>query len=640
MRPTIGLVSGTYNRFASLQTMIASFRACIPPGIPYTITIVDGGSTDGTLDWCRTQRDIHLIEHGELKGAIIAFTEGAFSTDAKYILLANDDIVFFPDSILPAIVHLENNKHCGAVAFRDNRPLPPTYTDKDYKVLTFPHTRKGRVEYLPYAQVGLFRKWLGDKVHWWAGEKDEMLLPGLVYGGDNMLSAYIWNYGYSVEAVEGCAVHDNIVYDELRTINQKRGAVNKDSDYYYARWPQGAIVPDQTTLTQEDKRAARILYMPIFEPGWPIQKDPVVGKHGLRDALARAKNKNGEPCLVMEFDYLSMPASELQAALLKVIHEFQPDILLTQIQSAAPLTTHVLAAIRQHTRAAVINWNGDYWAGGLTSREMMDILRNVDLQLIVQADVLPYYEQMGVNAAYWQIGYEEPGDDLPNMPSFPIVFLAGLRSEKRIQLAHLIEQYGGHVFTPGDEYATLYNFAKGKAIYKNTKLIISDNEFPDGKGFVSNRLFQALAAGGGLVLQQRVLELEKRTGITAGVHLDEWLDIADLEAKFNYWLDPAHEDERAKIAAQAAAFMAQSHSFDARVAELFEFIKSRLGTGKQMVETITLKYIGKPNGGGGWVGIPSGQHYEFQPGHSLVVLKEDAENMLQHTETWQLAEEA
>lgn len=639
MRPTISLVSGTYNRLPLLMAMVASFRANIPLGVAYEVVIVDGGSTDGTLDWCKAQRDIVLIEHGELRGAIKAFTEGAFSATGKYVLIANDDIEFKPNSILPAIVHLENNPHCGAVAYKDNREILPYYTKADYKVLTAPGIRKGQQTHLMYAQVGLFRKWLGDKMHWWMGEHDEMAIAR-TYAGDNCLSAHIWSHGYTVESVPQCIIEDRVAEDELRQIISAGGTNSNDSDTYYTQWKgvvKGPTVPDKPDLTQLDTRAARILYLPIYEPGWPIQHHPVYGKRGLRDALARARNKYGEPCIAVEVDYLSIDPRDLQATLTKYIKDFQPDVILSQIQSATPLTAQMIIHLRTLTPAAWINWNGDVWEGGLTSPEMMQILRHVDMQLVVNANVLPYYEQAGINAAYWQIGFEDVADELlPDMPSHDVVWLASLYNDNRKAIDASLKELNYHCYQPGDDRPTLYDFASSKALYRNAKIALSNNDYPDKTAFVSNRIFQILAAGGLCVLfQQSVHGLTDRTGLLPGTHFIEWRTNEELPTLIAYWLDPAHDVERKQIADAGMAFVREFHSFDARVAELFEFIKTRLGVGKQMVDTVTLKHKGT-RGGGGWPSV-KGRGYEFTAGGTVTVLKEDAELMLKHSETWELA---
>jgi len=99
----LSVVTGTYNRRESLAQMIASARREIPRGIAYEFVVVDGGSTDGTLEWCKQQPDVYLIQHGALLGAIRAFCDGARTARGEYVLLANDDIEFRPYSIIAAI---------------------------------------------------------------------------------------------------------------------------------------------------------------------------------------------------------------------------------------------------------------------------------------------------------------------------------------------------------------------------------------------------------------------------------------------------------------------------------------------------------------------------------------------------------
>lgn len=660
MRPLISLVTGTYNRLKLLKAMLNSFRANLPPGMPYEIVVCDGGSTDGTLEYLRSQYDVVLIEDGELKGAISAFTRAAYKAQGKYILISNDDVWFKDDSVLPAIIHLEDNPTCGAVAFADNRPVPPYYTVAHYKVLKMPAIVQGKLDYVVYAQVGLFRKWLGDRVHWWEGEHGEMV-GARTYGGDNCLSAHIWGYGYSVDEVSACIVEDTVIEDELRAINREAGKSTNDSNYYYGQWKtevKGPRVPDKPTIPNLDTRAPRFLYLPIYEPGWQAQKDPVVGKRGLRDALARAKNAKGEQCIVYEFDYMGVPKSELYNQLLTIILQFKPTVILSQIQAAEPLTADMVGELKSRCNAVWINWNGDQAVGGLKSAEMMRIIDYFDLQTMVSKDVSDYYDGMGVKWAYWQIGYEDPqGDLLEQLNDYyrrigqsnpyihlpqntPVVFLASLRSDARRKLAGIIDRAGGRVFVPGDEYGTLYNFVAGKYIYQHARIALSDNEFPDSYGFVSNRLMQILGAGGAILFQQHVHGLDELTGLQAGVHYVEYSTPEELPELFEYWL--SHEQERAAMAARALAFVQEYHSFDYRVKELFGFIKTKLGASKQLVDRITLKYIGRNPADQFGLGRGIGTQIEYvhQKGHHLLVHKADLDGLLaRYPGEWEIVEQ-
>lgn len=649
MTTLISLVSGTYNRLPLLTTMVQSFRDNLLPGITYEIVLVDGGSTDGTIEWAKNQADVRLIEDGALLGAISAFTRGAFAAQGKYILLSNDDITFFDKSILPAIVHLEMNMKCGAVAFKDNRPMGDGRGRDVYKTNTVRGVMNGHFVPLIYAQVGLFRKWLGDRCNWWLGEHEEML-GAQVYGGDNSLSAQIQQYGYSVDEVSGCAVEDHIANDGLRQINYQKGVENDDSKYFTRQfdWSRGGIVvPSEPQLPQQNRRAARILYLPIYEPGWAVQKHPVHGKHGLRDALARATNKYGATHIVQEFDYLAVERGQLRSQLMSIADSFQPDLILTQLQAPLPVTADMLAELRQRTGATVVNWNGDQAVGGLGVNEpaMLALLRHVDLQLITNMDAVPTYERDRIKWAYWQIGFEEaPGDVEQNVSDYfsglgrqnpfddkreyPVVYLATIRSPERQAIAAIVNEFGGLVEQPGDRHATLYNFSTSALLYRRAKVIISDNGFTS-RGFVSNRLFQALASGGGIVLQQHVDGLDELTGLEGGFHYGEWETLSDLRELLEICLGSLNEKWRSEVAAAGTAFVRENFSFDAQVAKLMALIKERLGDSQQLNESIALRYIGRSgNGFGLGNAYPSGTRYEYQPGHLLYVHKADIDEIL------------
>lgn len=635
--PLFSIVTGTYNRFEMLADFMRSVREQIPDTIPYEFVICDGGSTDATLPYLRQQTDVVLIEDGELKGAISAFTRAAKRARGQFVLLANDDIVMGEDSILTALVYLQDHLTCGAVAFRDNRPIPGYVDNTNWHTLKMPAVKNGRAVSVIYAQVGLFRAWLGHTFNWWTGAHNEMS-ASLTYAGDNFLSAKIWQAGYTVDEVEGCYIIDYVADDELRQITlTKQGQTTvSDSDAYYGLWGRdgGPHIPQFQMLQQQDMPSIRVLYLPIYEPGWEVQKTQ---KHGLRDALMHAKTPNGWGMSVYELDYLAISAKQLEVEIMRVCELWQPRIILTQIQGHLPITPAILAKIRtNYPRASIINWNGDESQGGLITPEMINLLRLVDLQLTVNASTLPVYEQYGIQAAYWQIGYEEPGDDLPDMPAHDVVFLGSFNNPARLPLKTALEELRNEgvnvgIYQPGDASATLYNFAKGVSLYRNSRLSIGSNEYPESRGFFSNRMLQAMSAqGGALYLQQRIHGIQELTGIIPGVHFIEWTDYDDLKAQVRYFLNPANEADRLRISQAGTRFVREYHSFDHRVTELFALMKKHLQPYQDpTVNAVYLKYIGRNKDG---FGIPSrtteGLHYQHIPGRLLLVNKLDAPYML------------
>ena len=165
----ISIVSGTYNRLPYLKKMVFSVKRPLLNihGFQYEIVLVDGGSTDGTQEWCRKQSHIRLIEHNELKGAIKAFNDGAYAATGKYVIMANDDIEFVENSILLAYAYMENNPDCGGGCFYQDR------NGRDWHIESMPAVTKDKQQvHVPYAQVGIFPKWLGDHVGWWCRDED------------------------------------------------------------------------------------------------------------------------------------------------------------------------------------------------------------------------------------------------------------------------------------------------------------------------------------------------------------------------------------------------------------------------------------------------------------------------------------
>ena len=642
----ISLVTGTYNRLPLLQNMITSARACLPRGIDLEIILVDGGSTDGTIDWCATQSDITLIPHGKLLGAVRAFTDGANVARGRYVVLANDDITFHPLSILKAIVHLEEHAKCGAVAFEDNRRVDPYYPTNDvYHVLTAPAQRNGATVYVPYAQVGMFRRWLGNTIGWWGA--DDPKFNARTYGADNYLSSKIWELGYSVDRVDGCRIDDSVVDDDLREHNRNQHP-ERDSEAYYDLWRDssgrhiGPTIPNTPALPQQDKRALRILYLPIFEAGCDVQ---YAQKRGLRDALARVG-------WVWEFDYCNQPEGKLRENFLQIIREFQPDILFTQLHGANLISESMLREARSICPTMLfLNWNGDTHRTNLVSPVMLTLLQQIDMQLVVNNSVMDTYRDYNIASAYWQIAFE-PVDErsLPDVSKYDVIMQGSAYNDNRKRIGSLLRQrygdklglYGDYWNDPldpngvrirGDENfipagtqgRSLYDFALGRALYKNSKISVASNEFPNDYGFFSNRVFECLAAGGAILLQQRVPGLTELTGLTDGIHLIEWSDFDDLLDKISWWLDKKRDSARRKMAKIAREFVFECHSFDTRVKELFVGVDDKpslLAPIKRKLQTwVGLRYLGMAS----QLGVPGLQdrQYECNPPKILYVHPDD-----------------
>jgi hypothetical protein len=484
------------------------------------------------------------------------------------VALLNDDVEVIDYSLLAAIAYLEENPDCGAVAFADDRQAVSKPSGFHVQTMTV-LSPEGQTISVPYAQVGLYRRWLGDLCGWWGA--NDPAFPSLTYGGDNYLTARILEYGYSVDAVQGIRVKDIVVNDALREHNTRQ-ELSRPSGYY-ARFPTPPQMRAAPIVSNPEAASGlRILYLPIFESKVYPHHRPM--KRGLREALQRKG-------WLVEVDYLNEPYS-----LVDLVDAWQPHILVTQCQRDL---IDLTAARAKQPEMLVLNWNGDVYLDALITPDTLAWLKaNVDVQLCVNGAALPVYEANSIPAAYWQCAYEPVTGSYTIAPedAYEIILMGSAYSERRRDLARVLTRLPYSVGLVGSGWVgefdaynagnTTYEFELSHAIRKSAKLEIGDNQYATDTGFVSNRLFDCLYAGGALLLHQTVGRLEEFTGLTAGVHYVAWTDEDDLRKKVAFYLNPKNEAKRRTIVEVAQAYVRDCHSFDARLRELFNEILPRV----------------------------------------------------------------
>ncbi len=104
----ISIVIGSFNRINMLKLCIDAVREELKD-FSYEIIVVDGGSTDGTIEWLVSQKDIiSIIQHnrGEWNGKPIErrswgyfMNLGFKSAQGKYICMLSDDSLIVPGAI-------------------------------------------------------------------------------------------------------------------------------------------------------------------------------------------------------------------------------------------------------------------------------------------------------------------------------------------------------------------------------------------------------------------------------------------------------------------------------------------------------------------------------------------------------------
>lgn len=558
-------------------------------GLEYEIVLVDGNSNDGTQEWCQIQSDIRLIQHEELLGAVKAFNDGAYAAIGQYVILANDDIEFLGNSIWLAYVYMLDHSDCGIGCFNQDRRrqhMPDNHPHK-YGMESMPVIVKGKQQSWPYGQICIVPKWLGNKVGWWGN-------ISRTYGGDNEMSSQIYNLGFKVSSVPGTRIHDDEANDELREMNNVGGSKTLEEvrGYHPDTWAwgdkwhnrekniTGPIIKNNPTIPIPSMDIKmRILYLPIFEPGWTILKEQ---KRGLREALSKIG-------MVLEFDYMEeynqIGKAQMMDKLIRLCQEFKPLLVVTQLHNPDMINGGDIRSLKHHIpQAKLTNWNGDYWPEQQLKPEAINLVREFNLNTTVNREVIEKHQAQGINTQFWQIGWEPEGRGYEPEVYHDVVFLASGYSPARQKLGQQLRglkniKFG--LYGPGWGNETkgenLYNFKEACKIYRGAKFAIGDSQWPES-GFVSNRVMQVLAAGNCVLCHQWFKDMDK-LGLVDGWTCIVWRDFKELEKKLVYYLDEDNETKRQQIAIAGEILALERHSFDTRVNELF----TMLGLGTDVV---------------------------------------------------------
>lgn len=107
-KPKISLVTVCRNNLSDVQHTAASVFA--QTFTDYEYIIVDGASTDGTVEWLRTQSDIRWVSEPD-KGIYDAMNKGVHMAKGEWILFLNARDTLFHNEVLQQIAPFLQNEY-------------------------------------------------------------------------------------------------------------------------------------------------------------------------------------------------------------------------------------------------------------------------------------------------------------------------------------------------------------------------------------------------------------------------------------------------------------------------------------------------------------------------------------------------
>jgi len=216
----LSIVFATKNRFEYLRRTLTSIDKELNGILNYEIVIVDGNSTDGTIQYLQTQPKVRLYQEDKPRGCCYAFDQAFRLALGDWVCWLNDDIEIYPGSFINIMKFLLSPANCrvGMGAFTSSRNKKDLYDFVLNSCMRVP---------IPYANFGIIRKELLERI----GYLD---LKYKKYGWDPDLAMKVWDAGFTVEACPNAHIIHYFAEDDLRKKDETYRTT--DCDYLVKKW--------------------------------------------------------------------------------------------------------------------------------------------------------------------------------------------------------------------------------------------------------------------------------------------------------------------------------------------------------------------------------------------------------------------
>ena len=163
MEPKISIITITYNSDATIEETIRSVTMQDYPALEYVI--IDGGSTDGTLDIIQKYRDqIQIVVSEPDKGISDAFNKGIACATGEIIGIINSDDILLPGALqeVAEAYNPQVDVYSGLILFwnEDTDETFPSYPDVTFDTLKLQYNVAHPARFVrkdAYERYGLYR---------------------------------------------------------------------------------------------------------------------------------------------------------------------------------------------------------------------------------------------------------------------------------------------------------------------------------------------------------------------------------------------------------------------------------------------------------------------------------------------------
>ena len=163
MKPRITVITITYNSAATLEETIRSVTMQDYPALEYVI--IDGGSTDGTLDIVQKYKDqIQVVVSEPDKGISDAFNKGVSRATGEIIGIINSDDILLPGALqeVAAAYDPQVDVYSGLILFwnEETNETFPSYPDVKFDTLKLQYNVAHPARFIrkdAYQRFGLYR---------------------------------------------------------------------------------------------------------------------------------------------------------------------------------------------------------------------------------------------------------------------------------------------------------------------------------------------------------------------------------------------------------------------------------------------------------------------------------------------------